>query len=427
MLRDRFRWGVVALLFAITMINYIDRSAIAFAVHDIETELNLNSALIGLMLGAFGIGYILTALIGGVVADRYGAKVTLATVAILWSLAIGATGLATGFIMLYASRVALGAAEGPTFPATEGALSRWLPPGERATAFAGALVAVPLSLAIGAALVSNLIAIIGWRATFIVLAALVLLWLPLWLFFFSNDPARSRFVSDTERKTILDRQERAIERGSREPEVPRLRAILRTSTLWANCWAYFVFGYFLFFFMTWLPSYLRKAYGLDLTQAGLFTVLPWVVAAVSLYVFGLASDRALRRTGSLRIARTRQIALTQIVAALAVVPVALMDDFNIALAGITVAVAAALAPNAAFYAVVVDLSPRYAATILGIMTIWFAGAGFLAPAITGAIVEITSDFRYAFLMMALLAASSVVVLYLFHHPDRDAARLAQDV
>eukprot|EP01031_Cornospumella_fuschlensis_P047862 gene47862-58635_t len=69
MLTGRFRWFVVALLFEITAINYIDRSAIAFAIHEIEAELGLSPASVGLVLGAFGIGYILTALIGGIVSD----------------------------------------------------------------------------------------------------------------------------------------------------------------------------------------------------------------------------------------------------------------------------------------------------------------------------------------------------------------------
>ena len=61
-----------------------------------------------------------------------------------------------------------------------------------------------------------------------------------------------------------------------------LRALLRNRTLLANTWAFFVFGYFLFFFMTWLPSSLEHAYGLKLRTVGLFTVLPWLAAAVVL-------------------------------------------------------------------------------------------------------------------------------------------------
>ena len=83
-----------------------------------------------------------------------------------------------------------------------------------------------------------------------------------------------------------------------------IAALLSNRTLLANTWAFFVFGYFLFFFMTWLPSYLERKYGLHLDAVGLFTVLPWLAAAVTLWLFGRWSDHLLATTGRLRIARS---------------------------------------------------------------------------------------------------------------------------
>ena len=83
-----------------------------------------------------------------------------------------------------------------------------------------------------------------------------------------------------------------------------LAALLTNRTLLANTWAFFVFGYFLFFFMSWLPSYLEKKYGLNLDAVGLFTVLPWVAAAFLLWLLGRWSDQLLKTTGRLRIARS---------------------------------------------------------------------------------------------------------------------------
>ena len=190
-------------------------------------------------------------------------------------------------------------------------------------------------------------------------------------------------------------------------------------TLLANTWAFFVFGYFLFFFMTWLPSYLEHKYGLNLAAVGLFTVLPWLAAAIVLWLMGRWSDHLLQATGRLRIARSWQIAGSQLVAALAVVPVALTNDLTVAIAGITVAVAASMGANAAYYAVNVDIAPRRAATALGIMDFAFALAGFLAPAVTGWVLDLRGSFADGFLLMTALALSSVLVVILFHHPDRD--------
>ena len=134
---------------------------------------------------------------------------------------------------------------------------------------------------------------------------------------------------------------------------------------------------------------------------------------------GFWSDRLLRTTGRLRVARSYLIAGSQLVAALAVIPVALTDSLVVALSGITVAVAASMGANAAYYAVNVDIVPQRAATALGIMDFGFALAGFLAPTITGLVLGLRGSFTDSFLLMAGLALSSVLVVLLFHHPDRD--------
>ncbi len=425
MTANRFRWFVVTLLFAITVINYIDRSAIAFAAHAIQQEFGLSSAQIGLVLGAFGIGYIISALFGGMASDRFGSKVTYGLIVLVWTLAIGWTGLAVGFVTLYAARITLGLAEGPSFPAMTGAVGTWLTPSERATALGGVLLAVPVALAIGSPIVSLLINQFDWRTMFFILSVLGFLWLPFWLYYFSDRPENSRFVSDAESRRIAEanRHDQSPAKG-RVASARDWRVLLTTPTLLSNYWAYFVFGYYLFFFMTWMPEYLRKTYDLHITRVGLVAMLPWAASAIALYGFGRWSDVLLKRTSSLRVARSYQIAGTQIVAAIAIVPVALSGNIYIAVTGITIAVAASMAGNAAYYAVVTDLTPRLAGTAMGIMTIWFAASGFLAPVVTGYALDLTGDFAPAFWLISVLAASSVVGVILFHRPDRDRDRLA---
>jgi MFS family permease len=423
MTRTRYRWFIVFLLFAITAVNYIDRTAIAYAIPLIQHELDLSPADTGIILGAFGLGYAISTLISGFVVDRYGARLVLAIAALLWSLSIGATGFATGVAVLYAARVMLGVSEGPNFPALTSAVSHWLSPHERATALGYALLAVPLALAIGGPICTELLGWLDWRLTFVALFALSIAWAPLWYFLFRDDPATSRFVDAAELAHIrasdpsASAAPHAVAQSWPEPGV--LRMLLTNRTLLANTWAFFVFGYFLFFFMTWLPSYLEQAYGLKLRTVGLFTVLPWLAAAVVLWLLARWSDHLLRTTGRLRVARSYLIAGSQFIAALAVIPVALTHDLAIAIAGITVAVAASMGANAAYSAVNVDIVPERAATALGIMEFAFAVAGFLAPAITGWVLDLRGSFVDGFLLMTVLALSSVLVVLLFHHPDRD--------
>ncbi len=421
--KGSFRWIVIVLLFYITVANYIDRSAIAFAIGDIKTELGLGPAEIGLILGAFGLGYAVTTFLGGIAVDRWGARAVLLIAALLWTASIGATGFAGGFLTLYIARTVLGVAEGPNFPALTGAISRWLAPHERAIALGNTLVAVPLALAIGAPVATQLMLAFGWRGMFFALTVLSGIWVPLWLIFFRNDPEQSAFVGDAELKHIRggveahrDRTPRHVRRGLTD-----WRLLLTNRTLLANYWAFFVFGYFLFFFMTWLPNYLAETYKLNVREVGLFAILPWACAAVLLVALGYLSDYLLARTGRLRISRSLLIGATQLLAALAVVPIGFIHSLPVAIACITMAVAFSMGANAAYYAVNVDIVPGRAATALGIMDTGFAISGFLAPAITGWVVDTFGSFEYAFLLMAGLALSSVLVVLIFHRPDDDRA------
>lgn len=426
----RFRWIIVGLLFSITIINYIDRSAISYAIGDMAHDLNFSqhdqSLLSGFILAAFSIGYMLTTFVGGILADRYGARVTLFWAALVWSIAIGLTGLAVSFLMLASARILLGVAEGPNFPAMNRSVADWLPRSERATALSNSLVAVPLALAIGAPLVTELILHVSWRGMFIVLMALGILWLPLWWIWFRDLPENSRHVNSTELEHIHDgtteNPRTAIaSRSNRRQRVPGMwRFLLSNPTLVANNWSFFVFGYYLFFFMTWLPTYLQQVYHLDLRQVGVFAIAPWLVAAAMLWSCGYLSDALLRKTASLRIARSYPIWISQLLAGLCILPVIFIHNLTMMLIFISLAVGLSMSANAAFYAVNVDVARERAGTALGVMDTFFALSGLVAPLVTGWVVGVTGSFNNVFWLMALLALSSVIVVLVFHHPDRSA-------
>lgn len=427
----RYRWMVVALLFAIIVINYIDRSAISYAIGPMARDLGLDDSQRGLVLGAFGIGYALTTFIGGILVDRFGARIVLAVSVALWVVSIGGTGLVQGFALVLLARAALGLAEGPVFPGMTGAISNWLSPRERGLAMGSSLAAVPVSLAIGAPIVSSLVAWLDWRATFYTLAAISFVWLPLWWFLFHDQPEQSGFVNAAELQQIQSSGEQTDDSAgtTHDNHVPApadgatstsWRRLLTNPTLLANYWAFFVFGYFLFFFMTWLPGYLEKVFDLSVSAIGWFSVVPWAAAAVVLFGLGHLSDWLFKRTHRLRNARTYLIAGTQAIAAIAIVPVGFSSNLTLSLVLITIALAASMGANSAYYAINVDVAPDRAATALGIMDFGFAIAGFLAPAITGWVVGTQGSFTDAFFLLGALALSSVVLTLILHRPDDHA-------
>ncbi len=424
----RFRWLVIALIFFITMVNYVDRSALSYAMHDIAGEFGFGAAVTGRILGAFGLGYIVTTFLGGLWADHYGARRTLFAASLLWSVSIGMTGLAAGFGMLYAARVLLGLAEGPNFPALNRAVADWLSRRERAIALSNSLVAVPLALAVGAPLVTQLILNFGWRGMFLLLMVLGVAWLPLWWWLFRDRPEDSPRVNAAELAHIRDgalqdAAARAASDAARRRHGAALwRFLLSHPTLLANNWAFFVFGWYLFFFMTWLPGYFQQVYHLDLKHVGLFNILPWLLAALLLWGFGYLSDWLLRRTGSLRVARSHPIWISQLLSALCILPVIYTHEFGTALLFISLAVAFGMSTNAAYYAINVDVARERSGTALGVMDALFALAGYLAPTLTGWLVEGSGSFDTPFWLMAGLSLSSVLVVIFFHHPDRSVSQ-----
>src|SRR5690242_642614 len=292
------------------------------------------------------------------------------------------TGLAGGFGMLFAARVGLGLAEGPNFPALNRTVADWLSSRERAIALSNSLVAVPLAGVVGGPLVTQLMAVTGWRGMFLALMLLGLAWLPLWWWLFRDFPEHSPRVDDAELRHIRDGQ--ATARGGDARQMHRARRhapglwrfLLTHPTLLANNWAFFVFGYFLFFFFTWLPGYFQQAYQLNLKAVGLFTVLPWLLAAVLLWGCGYLSDHVLRRTGRLRLARSYPIWISQLLAAASILPLIFTHELWLALTFISLAVGFSMSANAAFYAINVDVAQQRSGTALGVMDTLLALAGF---------------------------------------------------
>lgn len=424
--RSRYRWAVLAMAFVITIINYLDRSAISYAIRPIKQEFGLNDAHFGFIAAAFGIGYGVMTVGGGILVDRWGARKIWALAAIVWSAVTAMLGLASGFWMLFAMRTVLGIAEGPNFPALTRVVTDWLPMAERARATAIGLAAVPLASVIGAPLISHLIIHLSWRWMFVVLGSLGIVWSIVWIFLFRDYPENSRFVCPQELKHIREGVEGERSRSDAEIRQHELTAgkstwrfMLFNPALMANNYAFFSFGYLLFFALTWLPEYLEATYGVRLKEIGFFLMAPWTTAAVLLTLAGFVSDWLWLRTGSMRASRSHMIWICQLVSALCFVPVMFIHSLPAAIALISAGIGIGLMPNACFYALNSDLARDRAATSLGIMDFFFAFAGILSPALTGLLATATGGFNAAIGLLIFFALTSAAAILIFQHPDRD--------
>ncbi|WP_310619744.1 MFS transporter [Flexibacterium corallicola] len=416
-----FRWIIIALLFIILTVNYIDRSAISFAIEPIQEEFGFSTVQMGYILGAFGIGYILSPFAGGFLSDKYGPKVSLTGSMILWTIAIGSTGFAVGFISIYLARFCLGLSEGPSFPASVRTVSLWTTENERATAISGTFLAVPFSMAIGSPLNALLVEYLGWRAQFLVLMALSALWIPLWLYYFTDNPKNSKFMKEDELKLV--EQENTQPAG-----VPSMnfrdgwQYVSRIPSYWANVFALATLGYYLFFFIAWLPEFFLSTYQVSLAHAGFLTSLPWLVSVFVIWYYSKWSDYLLRKTKSYRISRSYLMIGSQLMTGIFIVPLLFAQNIFTVTLLLVFAISAFLSAVSLYCSVYVDLARAHTGFAMGISTTALAISSFLAPVITGYVVAGTGSFQAAFALVLGLAITSVIVLALFHHPDRDLAR-----
>lgn len=422
---SHFRWVIIALAFFITIVNYLDRSAIAYAIGPIKQEFGLNDADFGFIAAAFGIGYMFMTVGGGILVDHWGARKVWSGAAALWSTVTAFLGIASGFWVLFFFRTLLGLAEGPHFPSLSRVVTDWLPMSERGRATAFGLAAVPLSSVIGAPLITHLIVFMGWKVMFFILGSLGFTWAIAWYLIYRDYPENCNRVSAEELKHIREGQPVTTGRSDDEMRQQQLSSgkttwkfMLLNPALLANNMAFFAFGYLLFFALTWLPGFLESTYDLRLKEVGMFLVAPWLTAAVLLPLAGCISDWLWKRTGSTRIARSHLIWTCQLASAACFIPVVLIHSLPVALTFISLGIGLGLMPNAAFYAINSDLARDRAATSLGIMDCFFAASGILAPALTGVLANATGNFNAAIALLICFTLLSVVAILVFQHPDR---------
>jgi MFS family permease len=412
-----YRWIIVALSFVAIIVTYLDRTALSYAISPLETLFHLSNADFGTIAAAFGVGYMIMTVGGGVLVDKYGARKVWSISAIFWSIACGMLGFATGFAWLFIFRLLLGLTEGPSFPAFTRVTADWLPQAERARALALGLAAVPLASVVGAPIISHLIVHVGWRWMFILLGLLGIAWAIVWYVLFRDQPANCRKVCPAELQHI--HQGLANSNHDGKPQATTSwKFMLFNRALLANNYAFFAFGYLLFFAITWLPGYLEQTYHLQVKEVGWFLVLPWLTAAILIMVGGSLSDWLWKKTASLRIARSHLIWVSQILSALAFIPVVFSHSLVVAIIGISLGVGFGMMPNAAFYAINADLARDRAGTSLGIMDCAFAAAGILAPLVTGLLSNLTGNFSVAILLMSGLTLSSALCIIIWQFTDR---------
>jgi sugar phosphate permease len=385
-------------------------------IEPLKAEFHFTDTQFGMVLSAFGLGYMLLTAIGGWLVDKWGVRFMWPLAAIAWSLCVGFLGFASGFWGFIILRFLLGVAEGPHFPAMTRSISNWLSPKERARALSLGLVAIPLSSVIGAPITSYLVADFGWRAMFFIISFTGIVWAVVWYFFFRDAPKDSAHVTEEELKIISTP---STLKGEQKKDLIDWRFILTHPTLIANNIAYFAFGYMLFFSTLWLPGYFLSQHGLNLKSVGWYLTIPWLVGALFLKAGGLLSDYLYVKTGKSRMARSHIIWSSQLLAAVFFVLLSFTHTLGLSIVFLSLGLGFGLMPQPAFFSINIDVAKERAGSAQGITSSCLSVAGIIAPVLTGWLIDLTGNYQGAFLLLAGLTAIAVIIVILFHHPDRN--------
>ncbi|MET8635589.1 MFS transporter [Streptomyces sp. NPDC004096] len=408
--RSNVRWLTLGLIVALIVINYIDRSAISYAVDPLTKAFGISKSQYGLISSAFSIGYMVFAFLAGPLVDRYGARRILLVGVAIWSVVTAVTPVSGSFIGLFMARVILGAGEGPGFPAATRTVSRWLPQKERGIALAmvGG-VAVAGSLLIGGPLVTQLIDGLGWRGMFWVLAALGVLWFAVAWALLKDTPDEHRKVSAAERAHIAAGQ---LEEERSSSGSVHWRPVLTNRNLWVIAVGYFAWGFMFWGFMYWLPEYLSSQYDLSISAVGLFTVAPWAAGVAGALLGGVLTDQVFARTGNPR-TRLTIMGVALLLSGAALIPIIVAPSLTVSVTFISIGVGLGFVTGGIWWVAAIDAMPAQPGVAAGFADAAFALSGIVAPSVMGFIVSSTGSFSSGFVVMTALAvvgAGSMLVL-----------------
>jgi ACS family hexuronate transporter-like MFS transporter len=376
-----FRWRVVALLFALSVLNYIDRQSLSVLAPTLESALGFStvqySYIVVSFLAAYSIGYLFC----GSLVDRFGVRRTVAGAVAVWSLASLLHVWATGWIGLLGCRFILGLGESCNSPCGLKAMAEWIPRRERGLSTAifsngyivGAMLAPPF--------VAWIALRFGWQWAFVGTSGLGLGYLGLWL----------RQYQAPEREPRLDAAERAYifsERGG-PPDAPAISLLgaLRNPLCFGLAMARLFTDSLSYFITFWLPTYLHGARGFSLAMIGLWAWIPFLAADVGGPGGGALSDWLVRRGWAPAAARRRLM-----LAAACLMPVSLVAvharSAAFALALIAVLLGAQSCWNSNFLTLISEVFPRrHVATYAAATGMAGAAGGVITTLLAGQLIH----------------------------------------
>ena len=405
------RYTLVGLGFAATFICYIDRVNISVAIIPMSAELGWSATTQGTVLSSFFVGYLLTQIVGGRLADRFGGKAVLAGGVLLWSLFTLLTppAAALGFSMLLIARVGMGLGEGVNFPAIYTLHARWIPIDERARAMALNNSGIPLGTVFALIVTPIVVAELGWHWAFYLFGTVGFVWLLAWQTRTAATPASHPRIAPAELARIQAGSTPAGEPGT----APPISAFLKHPSVWAITVAHFCNNWSLYVLLTWLPTFVNKGLGVNFASVGWFTMFPHIAYFVFLNVAGTTADTLIRR--GMDVGRVRKLMQTIGFGgvAIALLIVGHVHSAPMAITIMTIGNGVFAFTAGGFFVNHMDVAPRSAGTLMGITNTAATIPGIIGVYVSGLILDATGSWAIVFDVAAGVALFGLVFYLIF--------------
>ena len=385
----RARYVTVAFAMLLAVIQYLDRVGISQAAPSIQRDLHLSKVQMSWALSAFVFAYALFEIPGGRLGDRIGPRRVLMRIVLWWSFFTAAVGSTWNATSLIVTEALFGAGEAGCFPNLTRIFTTWLPKAERDRAQGLLWLSARWSGAFTPLVVAYMLDLMTWRRAFELFGVVGVIWAIAFFTWFRDDPRTHPSVNEAELALMPTRAETA--HGGDTP----WRRIFSSRSVWLLCLQYACLSYGWYFYVTWLPTYLREARHTSVKFGALLASLPLLLGGIGSLISAQIIPRLAKRTG-FRLARRIVAIIGFVGASLSIIVFMQIADparamFLLGLAGFFNDF---VMPAA--WAGCMDIGGRHSGTVSGSMNMLGNIGGALSPLAVGYILTWTQNWALTF-------------------------------
>lgn len=308
MMKGKLRWAVVGLVALATVINYIDRGALGVLWPDIKAEFGFSNQDYANIFTVFVLAYAFGQTIFGKLFDWLGTRIGFVLSIGVWSIATALHALGSSVFSFALFRGILGVAEAGNWPGAAKANAEWFPVKERAFAQGIFNSGAAIGGIVSPPLLALLAVFLGWKAIFIAIGLVGLLWLIPWLIVYKSKPSDHPWLSEEERDYILSGQLIKTDSGKDVGYNPGTAEMLSRKQSWGAILSAMFIDPIWWLFVAWIPIYLIDTFGFNVKEIGLYAWVPYVGAMFGAWFGGLLAQNRLGSGWS--VDKTRKMVIT---------------------------------------------------------------------------------------------------------------------